>query len=54
MFVLPLVIGLAIFTVYPMIQSLVWSFYNYTGNRLFYFVGIRNYTAVVRKNVFPK
>lgn len=51
MFVLPLVIGLAIFTVYPMIQSLVWSFYNYTGNRLFYFVGIRNYTAIFTKDV---
>lgn len=46
MFVLPLVIGLGVFTVYPMVQSFIWSFYNYTGNRLFYFVGIRNYTAI--------
>lgn len=46
MFVLPLVIGLAVFTVYPMIQSLIWSFYNYTGNRLYYFVGFKNYIAI--------
>ena len=42
MFVSPLVIGLAIFTVYPMVQSLIWAFYTYTGNR-YYFVGFGNF-----------
>ena len=46
MFVLPLVIGLGIFTVYPMVQSFIWSFYNYTGSRLYYFVSVRNYIAI--------
>ncbi len=46
MFVLPLVIGLGIFTVYPMVQSFIWSFYNYTGSRLYYRVGLGNYIAI--------
>lgn len=40
MFVLPLVIGLGLFTAYPMVQSLIWSFFNYTGIRYYYPVGL--------------
>lgn len=43
MFVSPLVIGLGIFTLYPMIQSLIWSFFNYTGSQYYYPVGFGNY-----------
>ena len=43
MFVAPLVIGLAIFTLYPMIQSLIWSFFNYTGAIYYYPVGLGNF-----------
>ena len=32
MFVTPIVIGIAVFTLYPMIQSFVYSFYNYQGS----------------------
>ena len=31
-FVTPIVIGIAVFTLYPMIQSFVYSFYNYQGS----------------------
>ncbi|MCI8595199.1 MAG: sugar ABC transporter permease [Clostridia bacterium] len=50
LFVLPLVIGLGVFTVYPMIQSFIWSFYNYTGNRLYYPVGLGNYIAIFTRD----
>lgn len=46
MFVSPLVIGLAIFTLYPMIQSLIWSFFNYTGSQWYYPVGLGNYIHI--------
>ena len=50
MFVLPLVIGLGVFTVYPMVQSLFWSFLNYTGNQYYYPVGINNYISILTKD----
>ena len=37
MFVLPLVIGLALFTAYPMVQSLIYSFHRYKGTD-YYFI----------------
>lgn len=43
MFISPLVIGIAIFTAYPMIQSLIYSFYNYDGGRTFEFNGMANF-----------
>ena len=43
MFISPLVIGIAVFTAYPMVQSLIYSFYNYDGGRLFEFNGIANF-----------
>lgn len=42
-FVLPLVIGIAVFTLYPMIQSLIYSFYTYDGLMLFEYTGLRNF-----------
>lgn len=50
MFVLPLVIGLGVFTVYPMVQSLIWSFFNYTGERLYYPVGFGNFINILTKD----
>lgn len=50
MFVLPLVIGLAIFTCYPMIQSLIWAFFNYTGDLYFYPVGFGNFTYMFTRD----
>lgn len=52
MFVLPLVIGLGIFTVYPMFQSLIWSFFNYTGDSLYYPVGFNNYISILTKDPY--
>ncbi len=43
MFILPLIIGIAVFTVYPMLQSFIYSFYNYDGSRVFEFAGIANF-----------
>ncbi len=51
MFVLPLVIGLAIFTVYPMVQSLFWSFLNYTGSLYYYPVGFDNFVRILTKDI---
>ncbi len=52
MFVLPLVIGLGVFTVYPMFQSLIWSFFNYTGDTYFYPVGLNNYISILTKDPY--
>lgn len=45
MFVLPLVIGLGLFTVYPMFQSLIWSFYDFEfgGTQYYTIAGFDNY-----------
>lgn len=51
MFVLPLVIGLGLFTAYPMVQSLIWSFFNYTGIRYYYPVGLNNYIAIFTSDI---
>ena len=49
MFVLPLVIGLGVFTAYPMIQSLIYSFHRYKGTE-YYFNGWTNYVHILTKN----
>lgn len=46
MFVLPLVIGLGLFTVYPMVQSLIMSFYNYKTFTAPFAVGFENYIDI--------
>ncbi len=43
MFISPLVIGIALFTMYPMVQSLLYSFYDYDGGRVFEFIGLANF-----------
>ena len=48
MFVFPLVVGLGLFTAYPMIQSLVWSFFNYTGATYYFPVGLNNFIFIFR------
>ncbi len=50
MFVLPLVIGLGVFTVYPMIQSLIWSFFTYRGSQYYYPVGFNNYIYIFSRD----
>jgi ABC transporter, permease protein len=43
LFVLPLMFGIAMFTVYPMVQSFLYSFHDYDGLRLYEFCGFDNY-----------
>jgi len=45
-FVLPLVIGILMFTLYPMIQSLVYSFYRYDGILKFEYIGLGNFITM--------
>lgn len=51
MFVFPLVIGLGLFTAYPMIQSLVWSFFNYTGATYYFPVGLNNFIFIFSRDI---
>ncbi len=46
LFVLPLVLGMVIFTFIPMVQSLVYCFYNYDGVMVFEFVGFQNFVRM--------
>ena len=43
LFILPLMFGIAVFTLYPMIQSMIYSFHDYDGFRLFEYCGFDNY-----------
>lgn len=43
LFAMPLIIGMAVFTIYPIIQSFIYSFYNYNGGNVIQFVGFGNY-----------
>ena len=42
-FTLPLTLGLLIFTIWPMIQSFVFSFHEYNGLKVFRFIGFDNF-----------
>ena len=53
MFVFPLFIGLAMFTVYPMIQSLIWSLYHYEG-MTYEWIGFGNFAEIFASPVFGK
>jgi ABC-type sugar transport system permease subunit len=46
LFVMPLVVGLAMFTIWPIIQSLIYSFHNYNGLRTFKYNGLDNYIKI--------
>ena len=43
LFIFPLMFGIAAFTAYPMVQSLIYSFHDYDGLRLYEFCGFGNY-----------
>ena len=45
-FVLPLVIGIGVFTLYPLIQSLIYSFYRYDGLFVYDFIGLQNFVTM--------
>ena len=46
LFALPLVIGLAVFTFYPIIMSLVYSFHDFDGFKRFESVGFENFSRL--------
>ena len=48
LFVLPLVLGILIFTFIPMLQSLIYSFYDYNGVMVFDFIGLENFTYMFK------
>lgn len=54
MFIFPLILGLAIFTFYPMLQSLIYSFYDYSGFGRSVFTGLGNYITLLRDEEFLK
>lgn len=45
-FVLPLVIGMAFFTFYPMVQSFIFSFFRYNGTNVFTFISFQNFVTM--------
>lgn len=51
-YILPWVIGFAVFTVYPIISSLVMSFYNWDlfGDKIF--IGLQNYVEIFSSDIF--
>lgn len=53
MFSLPTLLAILVFSIYPIIQSFIISFYNHNGVKGKY-IGIRNYTAVLQDPVFGK
>lgn len=52
LFLLPSLIGLAIFILYPIIASLVMSFTNWDGLTPMEFVGLKNYTRLLNNETF--
>lgn len=51
LFVFPLVIGLGLFTAYPMLQSLIWAFFNYTGATYYFPVGLNNFIFIFSRDI---
>ena len=43
LFVLPLVVGILVFTLIPMVQSFIYCFYDYDGVRVFDYIGLENF-----------
>ena len=48
LFILPTVVGLCVFTLYPILQSIMYSFHKYDMITVFEFVGINNYLQIFR------
>lgn len=55
LFTLPLVLGLLIFTFYPMLMSFVYSLSDFNGVEQFNFIGLKNYIKIftVDKEFWP-
>ena len=53
MFLLPIIIIFAIFTLYPVINSFILSFYEFKGGEYF-FVGLDNYMRLLEDTTFAK
>lgn len=51
LFVLPTLIAIVIFSLYPILQSFIISFYNHNGSKGIW-TGITNYVTVLRDPVF--
>jgi len=45
-FVTPLVIGMLVFTLYPVIQSFIYSFYRYNDTSVYEFIGFGNFVTM--------
>ena len=45
-FMLPLILGMAIFNIYPIIQSMQLSFYNYNMMNVSEFIGVQNFVKI--------
>ena len=45
-FVSPLVVGMLLFTLYPMVQSFIYSFYRYNDAAVYEFIGFGNYRTM--------
>jgi len=52
LFISPAIIGLAIFTIWPMMQSLYYSFTDYNILQPPFWIGLRNYQNLFRDRVF--
>ena len=51
MFMLPLILGVGIFSFWPIVSSLVYSFHKYDGFMTYEFVGLKNYTDLFRNDL---
>ena len=55
LFATPLILGLLIFTMYPVLSSFVYSFFDYNGMTTFEFIGLKNYIRIFAlDNRMPK
>ena len=45
---LPVILGVLIFTFYPAVQSLIYSFHDYDGLQAMQFVGIDNFVMMFK------
>ncbi len=51
-FLSPTIIGFLVFTIIPVVMSLMYSFTNYDGVTAFDFIGIKNYTKLISNKEF--
>ena len=53
-FLTPTIIGFLVFTIVPVIMSLVYSFHKYDGITAMKYVGLNNYTKLLTNKEFIK